>query len=166
MSRSIMFVLSLRYSHYPSLAAGLISLPIFVVTSLLSILRQGQEQAQRNLFQKAKIATFLIENCVPYPEREEDLPPKGAPLVVIQRAGARGLVMNCLNAIRLQSSCQAPSSFLRQFLRSHQRWTEFLPTLLVSAAGHFANQYVFWDMCFFFAEKDINRFERRTMRWP
>jgi hypothetical protein len=40
--------------------------------------------------------------------------------------------MNCANAIRLQASCQPPSSYLRHFLCSHSQWNEFIPMLCAS----------------------------------
>jgi hypothetical protein len=77
------------------------------------------------LFQKAKLVSFLIENYHPYPVQDKDLPSKAAATEQIRRNAARGVLMNCLNAIRLQASTQPPSSFLRQFLSSHRKWTNF-----------------------------------------
>jgi len=54
---------------------------------------------------------------------------------------ARGVLMNCANAIRLQANSQPPTAFLRQFLGSHQKWVEFLPSL--NAATDVQQQYAF-----------------------
>jgi len=96
---------------------------------IFSVLRQSQEQAQRIIFQKAKLASFLIDNYIPFPTNNADIPKKDADPLTIHRHAARGLLMNSLNAIRLQASCQPPTTFLRQFLASHQKWNEFLPIL-------------------------------------
>lgn len=95
-------------------------------------LRQSQEIAQRCLFLKARLVSFLIDNYTPFPINDSDVPPKTAKEEVLNRHAARGVIMNCLNAIRLQASCQPPSSFLRQHLATHAKWNEFQPILLVS----------------------------------
>lgn len=115
--------------------------------------RQGQEAAQRVLFQKAKFASFLIENFVPFDQ--DDVDADAAPSAAAAAAGngsgaeqsnnsiaandlrsrriaARGVIMNCANAIRLQVSTQAPSSFLHNFLNAHPKWNEFIPLLKVN----------------------------------
>ena len=51
--------------------------------------------------------------------------------LLIRRAAARGLVMNCANAVRLQLTVQSPSAFLSVYLSQHQKWNEFLPFLTV-----------------------------------
>lgn len=113
---------------------------------LFAVLRQSQEEPQRALFQKAKFASFLIDAFLPYAQgdgvsRQHDdgagnpvvCSPvtRGAPDELVNRVMARGLVMNCANAIRLQARSQPPGSFLRQFLSAHQKWNEFMPSLLV-----------------------------------
>ncbi len=52
--------------------------------------------------------------------------------LLVRRTACRGLIMNCANAIRLQASCQAPTTFLTQFLNNHQKWNDFLHQLSVS----------------------------------
>lgn len=96
---------------------------------IFAVLRQNQEEAQRNLFIKAKFANFLIENFSPFPAKPSDQPPKNAPEDVATKSAVRGVLLNCANAVRLQASCQPPSSFLRMFLNSHQKWGEFQPAL-------------------------------------
>jgi len=58
---------------------------------------------------------------------------KGTPLYesYINRLAARGLIMNCANAIRLQVSCQPASSFLLSFISTSKKWQDFLPILTV-----------------------------------
>lgn len=84
------------------------------------------------LFQKAKLTTFLIDNYIPYPLDLNDAPhPRDAPEIVKLRSTARGVLLNSLNAIRLQAVSLPPDSFLRQFLNSHHKWNGFLPALTV-----------------------------------
>ena len=64
--------------------------------------RQEQEITQRNLFEKAHFATFLRESFLPYPTNSDDLPDKTASEETANKFVARGLIMNCANAIRLQ----------------------------------------------------------------
>lgn len=101
-------------------------------------LRQGQEAPQRILFQKAKFALFLIDNFVSYQttdefEKENRVQRRGEPEYELQvrREACRGVIMNCCNAIRLQASCQAPTTFLTHFLTNHQKWNDFLPLFAV-----------------------------------
>ena len=70
--------------------------------------RQNQEQAQRTLLQKAKFVTFLIDSFLPFPATEGDVLPKRAPAELINRAVARGLLLNCANALRLQVRSSLP----------------------------------------------------------
>ena len=97
---------------------------------VFAVLRQNQEEAQRNLFIKAKFANFLIENFTPFPVNPSALPPKNAPEDAARKNAIRGVLMNCANAVRLQASCQSPSSFLRMFLNSHQKWCDFQLALI------------------------------------
>jgi hypothetical protein len=104
------------------------------------MIRQGREAPQRVLFQKAKFATFLVDNFVPYIENEKDTTCINVPLakddpnhdITIRRIVARGLIMNCANAIRFQISTEAANSFLLSFMSNHSKWNEFLPVLNVS----------------------------------
>ena len=99
---------------------------------IFSVLRQDDEPAQRNLMQKAKFVSFIVDNFVPHPMSSSDLPGKKASEHVQNKFVARGVLMNCANAIRLQANSLPPTAFLRQFLGSHQKWVEFLPVLNVS----------------------------------
>jgi len=114
---------------------------------LFAVLRQNQEDPQKALFQKAKFATFLMDAFLPYSVGDgisrqctdsDDNPivcpptTRGSPEDLVNRVVARGLVLNCANAIRLQASTMPRSSFLRQFLDSNQKWSEFMGPLLVS----------------------------------
>ena len=92
---------------------------------VFAVLRHNQEKPQRTLFQKAKFIDFLVDNFIPYPTREEDARSKDIPIDTLNKHVARGLLMNCANAIRLQASSLPPSAFLRQFLNSHNRWNDF-----------------------------------------
>jgi hypothetical protein len=116
---------SLKYAHnniYHS----------FFYRLIFAVLRQAQEQAQRILFQKAKFVSYLVDNFVPLPLERSELPPKHASGELANKFAVRGVLMNCANAVRLQAACQAPSSFLRYYLSSNQKWTAFLPQLMVS----------------------------------
>lgn len=108
---------------------------------VFAVLRQEQEEAQRILFQKAKFASFLIENFVPYSVGITKAAVKAASTaaekdLVARRIACRGLIMNCANAIRLQVNSQvgAPGNtpYLKNFFQAHPSWKEFLPKLTVS----------------------------------
>jgi hypothetical protein len=116
---------------------------------IFAVLRQGQEDAQRVLFKKAKFASFLIDNFVPYQVGDDgnghivqisDSIPKNAPQydLRMRRVGVRGLLMNCANAIRLQiNNNEGPDSFLLAFLNSHPKWNdEFVPQLTMATELH------------------------------
>jgi hypothetical protein len=116
---------------------------------IFAVLRQGQEDAQRVLFKKAKFASFLIDNFVPYQVSDDgdgymvqisDSIPKNAPQydLRMRRVGVRGLLMNCANAIRLQiNNNEKPDSFLLIFLNSHPKWNdEFVPQLTMATDLH------------------------------
>jgi hypothetical protein len=105
---------------------------------IFAILRQGQEDVQRLLFKKAKFATFLADNFLPYNVDSETnvvtinyTIPKNSPTYDIRnkRIGARGLIMNCANAIRLQLNTELPNSFLANFLTNHEKWNALIPLL-------------------------------------
>jgi len=64
-----------------------------------------------------------------------DVPGKSASEELINRHAARGVIMNCLNAIRLQAACLPPSSFLRQYLSSHPKWNNFQSILMVRSVS-------------------------------
>ena len=46
---------------------------------VFSVLRQDNEPAQRNLIQKAKLVSFIVDNFVPFPSAADALPGKKAP---------------------------------------------------------------------------------------
>lgn len=64
--------------------------------------RQSQEPTQRTLFLRVKFIAFIAESFVPFPTSEDEVPPKRSPPEIINKYVARGLIMNCANAIRLQ----------------------------------------------------------------
>lgn len=105
----------------------------------MKILRQGVEEPQRVLFQKAKFASFLVDNFVPYHLDESGTVlisepiPKDTPNydLLVRRIASRGLIMNCANAIRYQVSSESSNTFLLNFLNAHQKWNAFLPELTV-----------------------------------
>jgi hypothetical protein len=66
------------------------------------VCRQNEESAQRILFSKAKFSSFLADSFIPYPATAADLPAKDAPLEIVNKSAARGVVMNLANAVRLQ----------------------------------------------------------------
>jgi hypothetical protein len=99
---------------------------------IFAVIRHNQEKSQQNLFQVAKFIDFLIDNFIPYPVTEVEARRKNMPIDILNKHAARGLIMNCANAIRLQAASLAPSSFIRQFLNSHERWLEF-KTILTEA---------------------------------
>mmetsp|Transcript_28969 Transcript_28969/g.48687 ORF Transcript_28969/g.48687 Transcript_28969/m.48687 type:complete len:702 (+) Transcript_28969:108-2213(+) len=107
---------------------------------VFAVLRQDQEASQRLLFQKAKFASFLIENFVPISVGTPSQAAKSAPSpvakdLIVRRIACRGLIMNCANAIRLQVNADdAPqNSYLKSFFRSHTAWKESLLPKLTAA---------------------------------
>lgn len=126
---------------------------------VFAVLRQGQEETQRTLFQKNKFALFLVDNFVPFEfdintlgeegseeashvgggvgvaaemgTRRSSIVVEGQKDLIIRRIAARGLIMNCANAIRLQTNIQPDSTFLNSFLSQHKKWNEFVPYLTV-----------------------------------
>eukprot|EP00598_Pedospumella_elongata_P007550 CAMPEP_0184969154 /NCGR_PEP_ID=MMETSP1098-20130426/1988_1 /TAXON_ID=89044 /ORGANISM="Spumella elongata, Strain CCAP 955/1" /LENGTH=692 /DNA_ID=CAMNT_0027490891 /DNA_START=155 /DNA_END=2233 /DNA_ORIENTATION=+ len=105
---------------------------------VFAVLRQEQEDAQRVLFQKAKFASFLIENFLPYSVGITKDAVKAAATaadkdLVARRIACRGLIMNCANAIRLQINSQATapgnSVYLKNFFQTHPTWKDFQPKL-------------------------------------
>jgi hypothetical protein len=109
------------------------------VDSVSLLDRQQQEQAQKILFQKAKLISFLIENFVsPSTVMSKEVLSKCASPqerdLMTRRISCRGLIMNCSNAIRLQLNSQSQSSggFLNNFLLEHPKWKDFVEQLKVS----------------------------------
>ena len=104
--------------------------------------RQQQEQAQKILFQKAKLISFLIENFVSPSTvmSKEALSKCSSPQerdLLTRRISCRGLIMNCSNAIRLQLNSQNQSNncFLNNFLKEHPKWKDFVEQLKASYVG-------------------------------
>ena len=93
--------LSVLYFYYFFISFPSISQNNFLLF-LIIFSRQEQEITQRNLFEKAHFATFLRESFLPYPTNSDDLPDKTASEETANKFVARGLIMNCANAIRLQ----------------------------------------------------------------
>lgn len=94
------------------------------------------------MFQKAKFASFLIENFVPYSAGTTKEAVRAASSaaekdLVARRIACRGLIMNCANAIRLQVNTQTAatatpaSTFLKGFFEAHPTWKAFMPKLTV-----------------------------------
>lgn len=81
----------------------------------------------------------MVDNFVPYTENENCTTCINNPLskneanydMTIRKIVARGLIMNCANAIRFQISTEAANSFLLSFMSNHAKWMEFLPVLNV-----------------------------------
>ena len=79
----------------------------------------------------------MVDNFIPYLVREDDFVcineplPKSTPNydLVVRRMVARGLIMNCANAIRYQVSTESSTSFLYTFLSNHSKWNEFIAQL-------------------------------------
>ena len=107
------------------------------------------------LFQKAKFASFLIENFVPYSvgttkQAVKNTTGAAEKDMVSRRIACRGLIMNCANAIRLQVNAQATAAatpatatagpaaagsssvYLKSFFEAHPTWKAFMPKLTVS----------------------------------
>ena len=78
------------------------------------------------MFAKARLLSFLLDTLAPFPEQSSDLLPKVVEQELRCRDVCRGLILNCLNAIRLQANSLAPDSFLRMFLNLHEKWDEEL----------------------------------------
>lgn len=93
--------------------------------------RQGQEDAQKVLFDKANLVGLLAEHFISY---DYPIPPKDSDAydLTLKRSLARGIIVNCGNATRLQSSLQSPNSFLSRFLHKNDQWKTFVEDLLVS----------------------------------
>lgn len=96
---------------------------------LFAILRQGNEEVLHTMFVKARLLTFLLELYSEFPTSEAELLPKIVTQELRSKDVCRGLVLNCLNAIRLQASSQAPNSFLREFLTLHEQWDAYVHPL-------------------------------------
>lgn len=97
---------------------------------VFAVLRHNQEKPQRLLFEKAMFIDFLIDNFIPYPDKEEEARAKDVAIDTLNKHAARGLLMNCANAMRLQASTLPSSTFIKQFLSSQNRWLEFKPVLI------------------------------------
>jgi hypothetical protein len=90
------------------------------------VLRQNQEIPLKNLFQKARFVSVLLENYVPLPKTREDATPKFPDRLIMVRTQARAFIMKCISAIRLQCSSLPPQNVLKQFISSHEKWKEMV----------------------------------------
>lgn len=110
---------------------------------LFAVLRQNNEVCLRNIFKNCRLVTYLIDAFEPFEEAFEkeydesnDITigekhsERPLQLTLKDRNALRGILINLCNAIRLQVSSLPPTSFLRNYLHSHSRWNEFLPSLL------------------------------------
>ncbi|CAE7682709.1 unnamed protein product, partial [Symbiodinium microadriaticum] len=98
----------------------------------------NNETVLKNVFKNAKLVTQLLdafeteEGSVGVGDLSVDIDPGASSrcsLTPIEKKSLRGFVINSTNAIRLQTSALPPTSFLRNFLYSHQRWNNFIPFL-------------------------------------
>jgi hypothetical protein len=89
---------------------------------------QGQEVPQRLLFQKAKFATFLVDNFLSDDNEADSEPTQES---IKKKIAVKGLIMNSANAIRLQTSTEPSNSFLLNFLNNHAKWNDFINNLTV-----------------------------------
>jgi len=92
---------------------------------LFAVLRQNNDEVLKVLFQKARLMTFLLDTYYNFPQREDDLLPKICDQELRCRDICRGLMLNSLNAVRLQAASLPPEAFLRQFLEVHMQWDEY-----------------------------------------
>jgi len=106
---------------------------------LFAILRQNNDKILKVIFKKAKLLTHLLnafdsedEHGNTISAQVETDTSNSYQLSPKDKKSLRGFVMNCCNAIRLQTSSLPPSSFLRSFVQSHQRWNLVLQTLRVA----------------------------------
>lgn len=76
-------------------------------------LRSGDEAIQQTLLSKCRLISLMVDAYV-----------KGD-----KSAGNRGYMLQFCNAVRLQVGTQAPSTWLRTFLKSHDSWRKFTPQL-------------------------------------
>ena len=67
---------------------------------------EHHEATLRLVLQKAKFVSRAVRTCK-----------AGGPL--------RGILLTCLNCLRLRSQSLPPRAFLRQFLESHDAWKDF-----------------------------------------
>ena len=77
---------------------------------LQAICMEHHEQSLRVVLQKAKFVSRAVKSCQ-------------------QTGPLRGVLLTCLNILRLRSVTLAPRAFLRQFLESHDAWKAFQETL-------------------------------------
>ena len=85
---------------------------------VVAIVRSSQEAALQALLGDCKLITSLIHH---WRNRNSST----------DKTSAGGVVLACLNVIRLQAQAIKPDAYLRNFIGTHQLWNEFLPELLV-----------------------------------
>lgn len=79
----------------------------------------NHEATLKLVVQKCKFVSRAIKEC-----KLESLP------------STRGVLLRCLNALRLHSQSISPNSFLRHYLESHDGWKGFLETLRKTTLEH------------------------------
>lgn len=87
-----------------------------------SLLRSNHEPSLRLLIQKSK---FVSRSISLYTTKEDNAVVKKS-----SKASLRGIVLKCLNALRLQCQCLDTKSYLPHYLDSHGMWKEFQQQLL------------------------------------
>lgn len=106
---------------------------------VVAALRANDEGALQCLLQKCKLLHTMVEA---FPKLDAsvacaDADVRAAALDGNLNGGDRGFhpaaneghILDMCNAVRLQAAAQPPSSWLRQFLQSHQTWRGFVPRL-------------------------------------
>lgn len=110
------------------------------------VLRENHEVTLRNLLQKNRFLANLIDRAGPGTDDHGAAGSEGhngrgaadssaADVMALGRGPGGGTILRICNAIRLQVATLAPSSFLRQFLQSHERWRKFAPSLVATTVA-------------------------------
>jgi hypothetical protein len=71
---------------------------------------------------------FLVDNFVSDDNEPDSEPTQES---IKKKIAVKGLIMNCANAIRLQTSTEPSNSFLLNFLNNHSKWNDFINNLTV-----------------------------------
>lgn len=75
---------------------------------------------------KARLLTFLLDSLAENPTSKSGASLKSLSQEDRNKDICRGLILNCINAIRLQADALSPDSFLRQFLSAHAQYNTCL----------------------------------------
>ena len=111
----------------------------------------NQEGVLRTLFVGAQLLDIFVDNFVNYDIDLMGIPEQSADLKSpehVTKVAARGIIMNCCNAIRLQASSMPRLSFLRQYLDDNVVWNDFIPKLRQSTEfqqNHAMGLKVYYD---------------------